>query len=130
MGHELGHFYADKLNEGLGAGNWKLNLGNPFTKIIRDRFGYKVIGEGIAEYFRIKGAKQEHKTEEHKWPRYKIEYLDDDIPYRIGYQLVKPIIDKHGRRGIEYLISNPPSNEELLHLQTYQRRISETLSKK
>lgn len=112
--HELGHYYADKLAEMVGLpGDVALSKEEIVPK--------KIVSEGIAKYF-------EHKTmgtEYNNLP----EYLDDlegftsdtDFYYNGGYQLVKPIIDKYGDKGIAYLLIMPPTTQELLHLSRYQK---------
>lgn len=100
LDHELGHFYVDKLNENLGKGNWS-----------NREAGKKIVVEGISEYFRVtlnNGGKQNFRD------------------YG-GLPLVKPIIDKYGKRGIEHLIKNPP-NVEMEDLLEYQNKVLEALS--
>ena len=120
--HELGHFYADKLSEYLGWGNW------PPKVVGNDKFvGVKMVSEGIAEYFEHKSTGNEYD----KPPEYLLNLeefkSDNDFFYNGGYQLVKPIIDKHGRIGIAYLIESPPELEDIIDLVKYQKRAIEFL---
>ena len=100
LDHELGHFYIDKFNESLGKGDWSN----------RNR-GKKIISEGICEYFRIvlnNGGKH-------------------DFADYGGLPIVKPILDRYGKRGIDYLITNPP-NVEMEDILGYQNKVLEALS--
>jgi len=63
-----------------------------------------------------------------EWPDDLFDFVNDDMLfYNAGYNLVKPIIDKHGEMGIECLIKNLPNALELTSLQKYQQRIFEKL---
>jgi len=90
--HELCHYYADKLSEDMGLGN--------FPKKEKDgkyNFEEWLLGEGIAEYCRIEMG---------------FDY-PSDYRHRLAYEMVKPIIKKHGAEGIKHMIRNPPKNLEL-----------------
>lgn len=116
LDHELGHYYVDKLKENLNI-NKELD-----TNLIK--IGMKLISEGIAEYFKNKIYKKDLK-------KYNLVKSVDDMKYgefyNCGYHLVKPVIDRHGKKGIEYLIANPPTNEDLEQLLQYQNRTLENL---
>ncbi len=125
--HGLGHFYADKLSESLRNGNWP-----PEVEENIDYMRYGLVSEGIAEYFRRKSHKEEDTFKDTRWPKTLEEFENigyDLICYTGGYHLVKPIIDKHGQKGIEYLITNPPEKEDLKDLPRYQKRALKDLSK-
>ena len=102
LAHELGHFYIDKFNESLGRGSWS-----------NREDGNKAVSEGISEYFR------------------KVLNNGGDggvrLSYDMEFNLVKPIIDKYGKRGIDYLIANPPNVKEESSLE-YQNRVLEALA--
>ena len=116
--HELGHFYADKLSESIGNGNWPKE----------HHLNIRLINEGIATYFQNTMNTKKNSFED--LDSIKI-FDDDDIfkIYHVGYLLVKPVIDKHGKEGIKYLITHPPTEIELKHLQAYQNRVLEALEK-
>ncbi|MBI5065311.1 hypothetical protein HZA97_03665 [Candidatus Woesearchaeota archaeon] len=113
--HELGHYYADKLGEMIGIPE---DASLSQSEIIST----KLVSEGIAEYF-------EHKTlgtQYDKPPEYldELEKFTSDTAffYDGGYQLVKPIIDKYGDKGIAYLMIMLPTTQELIHLSEYQKK--------
>jgi len=124
--HGLGHFYADKLSESLGLGSWP-----PDDKEDIDYVRKNIICEGIAEYFRRKSKDEEDTFKDSQWPKTLEEFENIDfVPfYTGGYHLVKPIIDRHGKKGIKYLILNPPEIQDLKDLLGYQKRALEDLSK-
>jgi len=114
LDHELGHYYTDKLHEHLGQGDWPA-----FRK--DNNIGVWWIAEGVAEYFE-RTMNHSGSTDEFELPE--INDLRDvyDVRnvYDGGYLLVKPIIEHHGSKGIEYLIQHPPSIEEFNDLTRYQ----------
>ena len=42
---------------------------------------------------------------------------------------MKPIIDQHGARGIDFLLLNPPTENDLTDLPKYQRLVLEDLAR-
>ena len=139
LDHELGHFYVDKLHESLGLGNFPTyNKNSSIEKIIAET----IIGEGIAMYFEDKMNSLIWNDLGNiggmKWPKKLGDFyfdgiknynlgLSENIIYYGGLQIVKPIINKHGQRGIEYLITKLPNKEELFDLKTYRRKIMNEL---
>ncbi len=111
LDHELGHYYSDKFSESLGLGSWP-----PLHFEENQKIGRKIIMEGIAEYFRIHmnvssgnycsigGVKGNFTDTE--WSDNVSQMRNSRHYYEGGHHLVKPIIDVHGRRGIETLIRN------------------------
>jgi hypothetical protein len=109
LDHELGHYYPDKLSKSIGNRPWPIFAGdfNPPPGLLR-------VSEGIAEYFAI----TMNPTADYK------KYHKESVWYPEGYDLVKPIIDKYGRKGIEYLILNSPKpSEEPIKIKKYQKKI-------
>ena len=117
--HELGHAYADRLYELMGKGNFDFN--NIPENL---HYGAKFIGEGIAEYFERTGTEQGKKWSQALPKSFSLKNLYGD-----GYLLVKPIIRKYGKKGIEYLITHLPTEDELHDLPSYQDRTLKALSK-
>lgn len=124
LDHELGHFYVDKLSESIGKGDWP-SQGEYRT------VGESLVSEGIAEYFgrELNGGKDEFfdlcwpdNPEKAVWSL--------NLIYDGGYHLVKPIIDRYRKRGIEYLITHPPTHKDLGDLPGYQKRAMQELSLK
>jgi hypothetical protein len=108
LDHELGHYYPDKLSKSIENGPWPIIPADVKTP------GLLRISEGIAEYFAITMNNTADYKRNHKWT----------VWYPEGYDLVKPIIDKYGRKGIEYLILNSPKpSEEPIDIDEYQRKI-------
>ena len=137
VSHELGHFYVDKLSESLGWGNWPQLSAQPNTV---EWVEENIISEGIGTYFqgktleRITGIDIDNIEGippfdiEKEWPK-DIEILYDGHQLEAyGQWLVKPIIDKHGEKGIEYLITHQMEEDELLNPKSYQERALEALS--
>jgi hypothetical protein len=123
LDHELGHFYADKVNESMGMGDWP-----GFTyRTYYDILCTKLIAEGIATYFEksMNDGKDEFKDSD--WTGTLLDLIDPEYVYNGGYHLVKPIIDKYGRKGIEHLILTPPRISEISDLPKYQKRILDGL---
>ncbi|MBW2991136.1 sterile alpha motif-like domain-containing protein [Candidatus Woesearchaeota archaeon] len=123
--HGLGHIYADKLSEGLENESWP-----PKVEKNIDYVRYGLVAEGIAEYFKRKSHNEEDTFKDSQWPKTveEFEKISDSIYYNGSYHLVKPIIDKHGQEGIEYLINNPPEIQDLKDLPRYQKIVLENLS--
>lgn len=117
--HGLGHFYVDKLSESLGNGSWP-----PDDKDNIDYVRKRLVFEGIGEYFRRKSFNEKDNFKDSQWPKTIEEFEKDakSLYYTGGYHLVKPIIDKHGQKGIEFLITVPPEKEDLVDLPGYQRK--------
>jgi len=112
--HELGHYYTDKLHEHIGQGDWPA-----FRK--QNNIAVRWIAEGIAEYFE-RTMNHPDNTNESDLPEINdlTDIYDVRNVYNGGYNLVKPIIKLHGRKGIEYLIQHPPTIEECDNLTQYQ----------
>lgn len=125
LDHELGHFYCDKLSESLGRGSWRSDL-----DIHKDSelISIKLVSEGIAEYFERTMNGGEDIFKDSFWPK---ELKGFFFPKKIdkytlfyggGHHLVKPIIEKHGEKGIIYLMFKFPNATELLDLPSYQKK--------
>jgi len=125
ISHELGHFYADKLNESLGKGNWP-SLEN---KNSAQQAGIMLVSEGIAMYFENSTKHKHDFFKDSEWPKLISDFTKSHVKYIGGFHLVRPIIDKHKIAGIEYLITNPPEEKDLLDLPAYQKRALEKLKK-
>lgn len=125
LDHEIGHFYMDKLHESLGKGNWPSEGGG---------IGQRLIAEGIAEYFtRTMNYDTSDPFSDADWPKSTAAwslhiFSNPRFLYNGGYHLVKQIIGKHGKRGIEHLICNPPNADDLTNILAYQQKILQELS--
>lgn len=124
LDHELGHYYVDKLNESLGRGDWP-----GYSYGLFEGVGIKLVAEGIAEYFKKTINGGEDDFEDSDWPDNFFDFFSVPVLYEGGYHLVKPIIDRYGKRGIEYLIQNPPKAGDLDRLPEYQDRVIKFLAK-
>lgn len=119
--HELGHFYYDQYLEKQGITEKDiLDLGS-------DVIGIKLISEGIAGYFERAHSKEKWEDDftDDEWPKdiNNFEVRTNRVIYSGGYHLVKPIIDKYGLEGMNYLILNPPKRKDLNNLPSYQENI-------
>ena len=124
--HEFGHFYMDNLAENAIPGNYPAKKLLSELKTFSDTLNSKLIREGIARYFERKGTINEAPNfSDYLWPK-DFEFSSWDrtsVIYEGGYHLVKPILDIDVRRGIELLITNPMTRQDLLNLPAYQQRI-------
>jgi hypothetical protein len=101
--HELGHWYHDILIGRL-TGQY---LGTPDSLPLLGRIEYEVIVEGIAlwvvhRYFRS----NDDDCDDH----IQIGYFPTTCPQcwrYYGFDLVKPILDRFEKKGLEYLVLNP-----------------------
>lgn len=134
--HELGHFYADQLHESLGKGDWPLYP----NEMTLNTPGINMISEGIAEWFdRTINCREDAFTDTDypegfvNWYVHSTAVYDGGISnviYNGGYHLVKPILDKHGAAGIEYLITHPPVSDDFSDLPGYRTKVLEVLEAK
>ncbi len=111
ISHELAHYYTDRRGEELtGLEGWQrammVKMYDPEQQDALD-----VVEEGIATY--IQNRVHPHED----WER-----SDLTDKYAEGFDFVKPIIDRFGSRGIDYLIVNIPSPREIASPEIYQRR--------
>ena len=130
INHELAHYYLDTLSEKKINTDWPEydNL------TVIEMVGIKLISEGTATYIERRMNSKEDTFTDEKWPKTLGGFFSswelipkDDIVYNGGFHLVKPIIDRYGERGIEYLIFNPPKASEMYSLLIYQQRILQEL---
>lgn len=124
LNHELGHYYTDKLNESLGKGDFEIDFNDSKECFI----GKKIIGEGIAEYFLCRMNGIEDDFQDSEWPADILGFYQSRVIYNGGHHFVKPIIDEHGKRGIEYLITNIPTLDDLKNFKKYQKKTLDCLS--
>lgn len=117
INHELGHFYADKLNESLGFGSW------PDLKATDEKWKrLQLINEGIAEYFA--------RTTTNKSEDYQSESSDANWRelYNQAFKFVKPIIQNYGKEGIEYLITRAATEKDIADPNLSQEKAIQELS--
>ena len=127
LNHELGHYYSDQFNDLiLGRGNWPSF--NNLSEV--EKMALWVVSEGIAGYFeRMNDPYGDFRDS--KFPKTENDFWIDEnqknpnyhLRYEGGYHLVKPIIDEFKGQGIEYLMVNPPNEEEALNLKKYQQDV-------
>ncbi|MBS3085206.1 hypothetical protein J4225_00800 [Candidatus Pacearchaeota archaeon] len=129
LNHELGHFYTDKLSERLGKKDlFKFARGENYLGV--EVYPERLILEGIAEYFDIEVNGGAHSFKDTDWPTDLDAFNKTTAIYLGGYHLVKPIIDLYGEKGIECLIQNMPTKEDLLDIPEYQNKILGKLEEK
>lgn len=125
LDHELGHFYTEKLHESWGLGIWPVyTYDEPYSD---SNICLKLIDEGIAEYFSRAMNNGADAFKDTNWPISVFGFWENHVINDGGYHLVKPIIDAYGEEGIAYLISNPPTEEELFFLPLYQQQALDDL---
>lgn len=131
LDHELGHFYTDKLSESLGRGSWPNTVWTEPT-ITTNTACIKLIAEGIAEYFERHINNMPDNFSDANYPSDTAQFWTGWVIYSGGNHLVKPIIDKYGKDGIEYLITHPPTPDDISNkkLPEYRSRVLEALEQK
>lgn len=142
INHELFHYWMDKYGEQTLDTSWPTYGKNANRAEV---LCTKLISEGAATYVERKMNHQEDDTfKDEDWPKsiggfftyymqlYPnfeiIQSLNYEVIYEGGYHLVKPIFDRYGAEAIKYLMSNPPTEEELFKLPSYQKKILEEIS--
>lgn len=124
--HELAHFYCDKIKEKVFQNNYPIFY---YCLSDEERMGHILINEGIAEYVENKmNGEDEEPLSFQDWPSDVFQFTSKEI-YQGGYALVKPIIDQHGKKGIQFLLFNPPTPKELFTPKKYQERILTGIAK-
>jgi len=130
--HELGHVSLKQLREQQHIS--PIVTGRTPQEMIAKR----LVDEGMAEHFRKRMYHEPNLFTDRDWPQspedWQQTYSHPEQIYFVrtfyegGECLVRQILRTHGRRGMEYLIKNPPTNE-LLDLPGYRRRSLEALSR-
>jgi hypothetical protein len=129
--HELAHSYLfNKFGE-ISSDTTSLfyNFGRDPTMMIRN----EIIREGFAFYVETKMNNVVDKFKDSEWPNsidgfFVNERAYQRYQYSGGAHLLRPIIDRFGNRGLEYVITHLPEKSDLIDLPGYQRRVIETLS--
>ena len=124
--HELAHFYCDKVKERVFQ-----NKSPPFSFYFTDeeRVSQLLVNEGIAEYVENKmNGEDEKPFSFQNWPSDLTQFTNKDV-YQGGYTIVKPIIDRYGEKGIQFLLFNPPTPKELFTPKLYQERMLTSIAK-
>jgi hypothetical protein len=85
------------------------------------------IDEGLASYYEYKyqghlpaASSDWYALAAHAHTKGYSRFRIDVDKYTVGYGLVKPIVDWFGPLGVDYLLLNPPTPEELNDLRAYQ----------
>ena len=134
MHHELAHLFTDERRKQLGV--VRLIDRDLRGKITQEQFGQlvceRIIAEGIATYVQaeMNDHQEAYTRAPQQWPKWPQEwrsFLETEIIYNGGYQIVKPILNEHGKRGIDTLILFPLQPEELSNPLLYQKRIMDLL---
>ena len=124
--HELAHFYCDKITEKFFQNKSPLFY---FYLTDEERMGQLLVDEGIAEYVENKMNGEDEKPFSFQgWPSDLSQFRNKEV-YQGGYAMVKPIIDQHGEKGIQFLLFNPPTPKELFMPQKYQERMLTSIAK-
>lgn len=122
--HELGHYFLDELAETVGLPQ----LDEIFEKTRTQQMGYRIVHEGIAEYFEH-GSSYDSNFEDADWPDEPLYIFLNPGRYvcRGGFSLVKPIVDEFGEAGMLKLLVEPPSFQDLCDLPGYKSAILDDL---
>jgi hypothetical protein len=129
--HELAHSYLfNRFGEIPGD---SVSLFYPFVQNPVIKIRNEIIREGFAFYVETKINNIPDNFRDSEWPNsidgfFVSERAYQRYQYEGGAHLLRPIIDKFGDRGLEYVINNLPEESDLNNLHRYQRRIIATLS--
>ncbi|MBI4147070.1 hypothetical protein HY494_00265 [Candidatus Woesearchaeota archaeon] len=127
LDHELAHFYFDKIKE-ISLGR-DYHIFRPWGFSPEESIADRLINEGIAAYIEnVMNGEEERPFNLQDWPS-ETKQFSNEVIYRGGYTLVKPIIDKYGEKGIHFLLFNPPIPAELFTPKEYQEKAFEKLAK-
>src|SRR3989344_594173 len=111
VSHELSHYYTDKRGQELMGRDW-IPSDRELNDLLRNKvevMAFVTVVEGIAVY-----------VQKRIYPDLDFEY--GGRKYEQGFQFVKPIINQFGSRGIDYLIVNTPTAEELQSPEAYWKK--------
>jgi len=127
LDHELTHFYCDGIKEQVLGQNYHIFEVNYF--IPEERIANQLINEGIAKYVENKmNGEDNDPFPFEEWPT-EIKGFSNRVIYEGGYALVRPIIDKHGEKGIQFLLFNHLTPKELYTPEEYQEKILTDIAK-
>ncbi|MBI4152874.1 hypothetical protein HY495_04135 [Candidatus Woesearchaeota archaeon] len=118
LSHELVHYYTDKRGQELLGKDW-VPSDEELNNHLRNKaevMAFLAICEGIAVYVQRKVHPDSNFSEKGR-------------KYEVGFDFVKPIINQFGSKGIDYLIVNTPTAEELQSPETYWKRAEMILSR-
>ena len=125
--HELAHFYCDKIQEQSLGNSSHLFQRNLFLP--EERIANLLVNEGIAKYIEDKMNSNDQKIFPfEEWPSTLEQFSNKEI-YLGGYTIVKPIIDKYGKKGIKFLLFNHPTPKETFRPSEYQQRILDEIAR-
>lgn len=124
VAHEIAHDYLGefKAKENI---DWTLNDADARKLFISD-----LLEEGIASHFEVFMGREEKWEGKILFPRTDGD-LDSFTPkqvYPTGYSLVKPILDRYPKKGLEYISRNPPHSTEVFELEEWREKTLEYLS--
>lgn len=107
LAHELGHYFQDRLSEETCCVSFPDN--RRFKRSLDEIIGRKIVAEGIATYFERRTFDlPDESVGDLSKKKEDFIFLDKEAEFQC-YMLVKDIIDKYRRRGIEFMIRNPPT---------------------
>jgi hypothetical protein len=127
--HELTHWYFYSVMQVMRHEKRNVEPGYLSNfRMMPYTYGAEFIEEGVCEY--VSADMGQMMTSDKEWkPEDVKEILDGKdgyaIKYRYSLQYVKAVLDTMElRKGIELLLRNkPPSNEEILHPETFYNRL-------
>jgi len=115
LAHELGHCHNHELLKSEGRDLLEYRLDKKYFEFR----GF--IEEGISVFIANEICNTHYEM--------KLNRINpEEIPQQYGYQLVKPILEKHSRTGIIHLLNHDPTKKELGNPKLYQERILAELS--
>lgn len=107
--HETAHHLMNAVSEAEGLGIWYTP--EYIEKLDNEHWlGVNIISEGTAEYVKSLKYPFKKKPDEKCFPSEKVtspEIVVQQVAYEGGYWLVKPILEKHGRTGMVWMMRYP-----------------------
>ena len=117
--HEAGHDYFFDAVKDVGSSPWLQGGGS-------DLLARHAISEGVAEYmahYEGHAMMEGEKVESFEALSVSLRKYGGDYPYKIGPQVVTPILDEDFEKGIKALIENPLTGEDLDNPLKYREKI-------
>lgn len=120
LNHELSHCYVDSLIR--NTPNELLKTLNPNESPSLDELMNRLIQEGIADYVEDCMSSDRRKVGELRMAKIDLDYFQNHTNdfYSVALELVKPIIDRYGNAGIDYLVLRSLDGTRLNDLRGFQ----------
>lgn len=122
--HELAHYYVDKIMERLETRSSEQSDQESAIAFLSNNLMNRLIHEGIADYIQDRMWADKKKVLDLDDVKITPGFLESQVSdfYTTALRLTKPIIDKFGSRGINYLVYHSFDGKNLLNLISFQKK--------